>query len=232
MNVIVTGARQGIGKAVAEHFAERGDDLFLCSRNMDSTQAWQQQLMKEFGIRVMSINVDLSKPENAIHFGKQVLDAMGSVDVLVNNAGVFQPGSVHNEPEGQLEKMLSVNLYSAYHLTRTLIPSMMQRKSGHIFNICSIAALKAYAAGGSYSISKFAMHGFSQNLREEMKMHGVKVTSVHPGAAMTDSWAGYPMEPNRIMEADDIAKLIVNAAYLSTQACVEEIVVRPQKGDL
>jgi short-subunit dehydrogenase len=199
---------------------------------MDRTMAWQQELMKAHGVRVTSVNANLSHPEEARALGVQVLEAMGHVDILVNNAGIFEPGSVHNEPEGQLEKMIGVNLYSAYHLTRALLPSMMARKSGHIFNICSIASLQAYAAGGSYSISKFAMLGFSKNLREEMKPHGVKVTSVLPGATMTDSWAGFPMEPNRIMESEDIAKLIISAASLSIQACVEEIVVRPQKGDL
>jgi short-subunit dehydrogenase len=199
---------------------------------MDRTMAWQQELMDRHGIKVMSVNADLSQADQAKAIGSQAIEALGHVDILVNNAGYFEPGSVHNEPEGHLEKMIGVNLYSAYHLTRALLPSMMSRKSGHIFNICSIASLQAYAAGGSYSISKFAMLGFSKNLREEMKPHGIKVTSVMPGATMTDSWAGFPMEPNRIMEADDIAKLIVGAASLSFQACVEEIVVRPQKGDL
>jgi short-subunit dehydrogenase len=199
---------------------------------MDRTMAWQQELMKAHGVRVTSANADLSRPGEAGALGVQVLEAMGHVDILVNNAGIFEPGSVHNEPDGQLEKMIGVNLYSAYHLTRALLPSMMARKSGHIFNICSIASIQAYAAGGSYSISKFAMLGFSKNLREEMKPHGVKVTSVLPGATMTDSWAGFPMEPHRIMESEDIARLIVSAASLSMQACVEEIVVRPQKGDL
>ena len=232
MNIIVTGARQGIGKAIAEHFARRGDDLFLCSRNMDATQAWQQALLRDHGVKVMSLNVDMSSKEQVNAFASKVLEAMGHVDVLVNNAGVFEPGSVHEEPDGQLEKMMSVNLYSAYHLTRALLPSMMKRKSGHIFNLCSIASVQAYAAGGSYSISKFAMLGFSKNLREEMKPHNIKVTSVLPGATMTGSWDGAGIAPERIMEADDIAKLIVNAATLSPQACVEEILVRPVLGDL
>jgi short-subunit dehydrogenase len=232
MNVVVTGARQGIGKAVAEQFARMGCDLFLCSRNMDSTQSWQQSLMREQGVKVMSLNVDMTDREATVAFAASVLDAMGHVDVLVNNAGLFEPGSVHNEPEGQLEKMLAVNLYSAYHLTRALLPSMMKRRSGHIFNLCSIASVQAYAAGGSYSISKFAMLGFSKNLREEMKPHNVKVTSVLPGATMTGSWDGAGIPAERIMEAEDIAKLIASAASLSPQACVEEILVRPQLGDL
>jgi short-subunit dehydrogenase len=108
----------------------------------------------------------------------------------------------------------------------------MQRKAGHIFNICSIAALQAYKNGGAYSISKFAMLGFSKNLREEMKPHNIKVTAIMPGATYTDSWEGSGISAQRIMEAADIAELVYNASRLSPQACVEEIIVRPQLGDL
>jgi short-subunit dehydrogenase len=128
--------------------------------------------------------------------------------------------------------MIAVNLYSAYHLTRKLIGSMMKQKSGHIFNMCSIASLNAYANGGAYSISKFALHGFSKNLREEMKPYGIKVSSVFPGAVLTDSWGDFDNSNQRIMEAQDIAKLVFAAAQLSPAACVEDIIIRPQLGDL
>src|SRR5579871_4714460 len=105
---------------------------------------------------------------------------------------------------------------------------MMKQKSGHVFNVCSIASLKAYANGGAYSISKFALAGFSKNLREEMKAHGIKVTTVYPGAAFTDSWSGSGVDPRRIMEAADIAEMICAASRLSPQATVEDIVLRPQ----
>jgi short-subunit dehydrogenase len=109
---------------------------------------------------------------------------------------------------------------------------MLQEKKGHVFNICSIASLQAYAQGGSYSISKFALLGFSKNLRLELKDKGIKVTAVCPGATYTNSWAGSGIEENRIMESNDIAKMIFAAAHLSPQAVVEDIVMRPQLGDL
>jgi NADP-dependent 3-hydroxy acid dehydrogenase YdfG len=109
---------------------------------------------------------------------------------------------------------------------------MMKRKSGHIFNICSIASLHAYENGGAYSISKYAMYGFSKNLREEMKPHGIKVTSVFPGAVLTDSWGNYDNSKKRIMEAADIAEMVYASSQLSPAACVEDIVIRPQLGDL
>ena len=142
------------------------------------------------------------------------------------------PGSIYNEEDHVLESMLAINLSSAYHLTRVLLPSMMARRSGHIFNMCSIASLGAYHNGGSYSISKFALMGFSKNLREEMKKYNIKVTSVYPGAVYTASWEKSGIEKSRIMETGDIADMIFAAASLSPQACIEEIVIRPQKGDI
>jgi short-subunit dehydrogenase len=166
-----------------------------------------------------------------IEFGNWCLQ-YGVPDVLINSAGQFIPGSVYNEPEGALEKTIEINLYSAYHLTRLLLPKMMEAKRGHIFNICSIASIKAYHNGGAYSISKFALLGFGKNLREEMKPHNIKVTSVIPGAAYTDSWSSSGIDSKRMMEADDVAKMVYAASQLSPQACVEEIIMRPQLGDL
>lgn len=232
MNVVVTGASQGIGRAVAERFAAPGVHLFLCSRRMGRTLDWQRVLMERSGCRITTHDADLSRQEGVEAFGHVVKAACESVDVLVNNAGLFEPGNLLEEPEGQLERMLSVNLLSAHRLTRLLVPGMVRRRSGHVFNICSVAALKAYEHGGSYSVSKWALLGFTRNLREELKPHGVKVTAVHPGATMTASWDGSGVEPSRIMEARDVAEMVAASAMLSPQACVEEIVMRPQLGDL
>ncbi len=233
MNCIVTGASKGLGRAVAEKFAAGGYNLYLCSRNARVLSATHEELSARYpAIVVRSAAFDLAVKEEVRAFGKWVLDLGISVDVLVNNAGQFIPGSVHDEPEGVLEQLIAVNLYSAYHLSRILLPGMMTRKTGHIFNMCSVASLKAYPNGGAYSISKFALAGLSANLREEMKPHGIKVTAVYPGAAYTDSWAGSGIDPRRIMEAADVAEMIFAASRLSPQATVEEILLRPQLGDL
>ena len=232
MNVVITGASKGIGKAITQLFAANGHSLFLCSRGEVALYKTVEELITKFpDVTIKAKPFDMSKKEEAIAFGNWCL-SFAVPDILVNNAGLFEPGSVHNERDGLLESQLATNVYSAYHVTRTVLPKMMERKSGHIFNLCSIASLHAYANGGAYSISKFAMYGFSKNLREEMKPHGIKVTHVLPGAAYTDSWAGSSIDPKRIMEAADIAKMVYAAAQLSPQACVEEIILRPQLGDL
>jgi short-subunit dehydrogenase len=236
MNVVITGASKGIGKAIATIFAANGHHLFLCSRNEVALYKTMETLQTQYPqVTIKAKAFDLSK--NAKEFGLWCLGFGVDIDIVVNNAGLFEPGSVYNEPEGLLENQMATNLYSAYHLTRTLLPSMMQRhastgSAGHIFNICSIASLHAYKNGGAYSISKFAMSGFSKNLREEMKEHGIKVTAVYPGAVLTDAWGNFDNSKHRIMEAGDIAKMVYTASQLSAGACVEEIILRPQLGDL
>ncbi|RYY61290.1 MAG: SDR family oxidoreductase [Chitinophagaceae bacterium] len=235
MNIVITGATKGIGKAIAEAFAEdkQGHTFYLCARNETSLQVIGKELQGRFPrTNIFTRVCDMSERESVAAFAAWILQAADKIDVLVNNAGIFIPGSVEQEEEGSLEKMMAVNLFGSYHLTRALIPVMKKNNSGHIFNICSIASLKAYSNGGAYSISKFAFYGFSQNLREEMKPYGIKVTSVLPGAVLTDSWSGFDNSSKRIMEASDIAKLVYAASFLSPQACVEEILVRPQLGDL
>lgn len=232
-NVVVTGASKGIGRAVAEAFATEGAKLFLCARNevaLYNTVALLQTKYPDAVIKAKA--VDLAVKEQAIAFGKWVNEQCAAVDILVNNAGNFLPGSVHNEEDGVLEEMIAVNLYSAYHVTRTVLPKMMAAKNGAVFNVCSIASLQAYSNGGSYSISKFAMLGFSKNLREELKQYNIKVCAIMPGAILTDSWGDYDNSKHRIMEAEDVAKLIIAATKLSPAAVIEDIVLRPQLGDL
>ncbi len=232
MNIVITGAARGIGKAIAEQFASDENTLFLCARNKTTLENTATALMQDYPNCIIHTMVsDISIKENADAFGEFCI-GYGVPDILINNAGGFKPGNILEEADGNLEGMISNNLYSAYYITRKLAPAMKTKGTGHIFNICSIASLQAYDGGGSYSISKFAMNGFSQNLRHELKASGIKVTTVFPGAVFTDSWAGFDNSTHRIMEASDIASMIVACTKLSAAAVPEELVMRPQLGDL
>lgn len=235
MNIVITGASKGLGKAIAEAFARdaQGHHIFLCARNESNLEAACKDLRDRFPENTIHAKIcDVSDKAALQQFAAWIHGQVKGIDILVNNAGIYLPGSASGEDEGMLEKLMQVNLYSAYHLTRLILPGMISAGTGHIFNICSIASIQAYPNGGAYSISKYALYGFSKNLREEMKPHGIKVTQVLPGAAYTDSWSGSGIDPKRIMEAADVARMVYAAAQLSPQACVEEIILRPQLGDL
>jgi len=232
MIAIITGASKGLGRAIALQYAAAGYTLIVCARGAKALYDFVEEVQLEYPeTTIKALPVDMSIKEEVTAFAEWSLQ-FGTPTILVNNAGMFLPGSINNEEAGTLEAMINTNLYSAYHLTRALLPSMVANKSGHIFNICSIASLQAYSNGGSYSISKFALLGFSKNLREELKPLGIKVTAVLPGAAYTDSWSGSGVDPKRIMEAHDVAKMVFAASQLSSQAVVEDIILRPQLGDL
>jgi short-subunit dehydrogenase len=233
MKVVITGASRGLGLAMAEAFAKEGHDLYLTARNEVNLYHALASLQQKFPDRIIKAKAfDISSKTEAEDFGRWILGTAGDTDILINNAGTFEPGRVIDEPEGQMEKMINTNFLSAYYITRMLLPRMIERKSGHIFNMSSIAALQAYPNGGSYSVSKFALTGFSKNLREELKPYSIKVTCIYPGAVYTDSWAAAGISPGRIMKPDDIADTIVQISGLSPQAVVEDLVIRPLLGDL
>jgi short-subunit dehydrogenase len=231
--IVVTGGSKGIGRAVIEKFAANGFDIATCSRNEIELMALQKELQSRVpGIQVFYKSVDLADKAQVKAFTSFVLALNRPIDVLVNNSGYFVPGEISTEPDGTLESMIDANLYSAYYTTRGLIESMKAQKSGHVFNICSIASIKAYANGGSYAISKFALLGFSKCLREELKTFNIRVTAVLPGATRTRSWEGVDLPEDRFMKIEDIAETIFSAHSLSPRSVVEEIIIRPQLGDI
>ncbi len=233
MNAIITGATKGIGKAIAIAFCKEGYNLALCSRTQEDLEDLKEELLAiNPSVKIAICVVDVSQKEAVIEFGEFVKSTFSTIDILVNNAGVFLPGEITKEADGNLEMMIETNLYSAYHLSRTIVPVMRQQQSGHIFNMCSIASIIAYPNGGSYSISKFAMLGMSKVLREELKSDNIRVTSVMPGATWSNSWAGFDGPEERLMRPEDIADIILSTYKLSKQSVIEEIVIRPQLGDL
>lgn len=232
MNIVITGASKGMGKAFAKQFSKENNTLFLCSRNINELEETAKELCAlNQNVKIFCKSVDVSIKEQVLDFAIFCLKK-GATDIIINNAGTFTPGSIYDEAEGVIDEMMSTNFLGAYHLTRILLPKMIEKKSGHIFNICSVASIKAYTNGGSYGISKHAMLGFSKNLREELKPFNIKVTSIIPGAVYTDSWKESDIDENRMMDEKDVAVMVYASTQLSQRACVEEIVMRPQLGDL
>lgn len=232
--IAISGGTKGIGKAIAHWFAAAGDfELVTCSRNSENIKQFSWEFEKRFpAVPFEVVQADLSVSEGVEKFSQAVKSRNKPLEVLVNNSGVFRPGSVLSEEKGTFEYLMNTNLASAYHLCRELVPLMEARKRGIVFTICSTASIIPYVNGGSYCISKFALLGMTKVLREELKKSGVRVTAVIPGATLTDSWAGSDQPPERFIKPEDIAQAVYTAYTLSETSVMEEILIRPQLGDI
>jgi NAD(P)-dependent dehydrogenase (short-subunit alcohol dehydrogenase family) len=226
-SVLVTGGSKGIGLAIAERFLAEGYSVTVCARGTTA--------LSELACRRLAVDAvvcDMTNRDDVDRLVEHVTRRHGVLDVLVNNSGHYLPGQIHDEPEGNLLAMLESNLLGAYRLSRRLLPGMIERGRGTIINVCSTASVVAYPNGGSYCIAKHALYGFSRTLREELKPHGIRVVTLLPGATLTASWAGTDLPPERFMPAEDVAEMAWVAHKLSPRTVVEEIVMRPQLGDL
>ena len=233
MKAIITGASKGIGKATAALFLEKGIDIAINSRSQSDLEAVRDEFRQSFPEREILIKAtDVSKKDEVYAFGEFVKSQWSAVDYLINNADQYVPGQIHAEEDAVLESQIDTNLYSAVRLTKSILPVMLPQKKGTIVNISSIAGIMAYPNSGSYSVSKFALQGFSKVLRDELKDKGIRVVSVLPGATWTNAWAGAEIPEERMMKARDIALTIWNAIELSDRAVIEEVILRPQLGDL
>lgn len=223
---VITGGSKGIGKEIVKVFVQAGFRIVTCARSAEDLEMLKSDVQGE----IKTFVADLSNKNGRKAFCKELEGE--PIDVLVNNTGVFLPGQILEEQEGVLEKSIETNLYSAYDVIRAVAPGMAKQGSGHIFNICSTASTMPYMNGSTYCISKFAMLGMSKVLREELKEQNVRVTSVMPGPTYTASWEGADIPEERFMPASDIAKVVFDTYKLSKNTVVEEIVLRPQLGDL
>lgn len=229
--VVVTGGSKGIGRAIIEAFMTEGFHGITCARNAGELREVKQTLELKFkGQELLTLSADVSKAQDCLRFIDFVKEHITSLDVLVNNAGYFLPGQIQNEPEGTLESMMETNVYSAYRVTRGLLPLL---KSGsQLFTVCSTASIIPYVNGGSYCISKHALLGFTKVLREELKTTGIRVTAILPGATLTSSWEGVDLPKERFMKPEDVGLAVVGCWKLSHQTVVEELLLRPQLGDI
>jgi len=229
---VITGGTKGIGKSLVMHFAKLGFDIITNSRRFEDLVALQSEVKSETGTDIYIYKADFEKKEEVVAFGEFVQKTFSTLNVLINNAGIFIPGQTMTETEGVYEKEIAINLTAPYYLTRILLPQIESSMDGYIFNICSTASFTPYINGGSYCISKFGLLGFTKVLRQELKDRRIGVSAVMPGATLTESWAGTDLSEEYFMHADNVSAFIVSAWANRKHAIMEEIVIRPYPGDL
>jgi len=231
MNVLITGATKGIGKAIAVNMAANGHNLALCARNIIDLEQVKAEILDQYpDIKIIIKATDCSKKEEVLAFADFSLSHLGTIEVLVNNVGLFSPSFILDEDIGTLEEHMKTNLFAAYYLYKKLAPLMKDMQNGFIFNICSVASIQSIVNAGTYCVTKAALLSLNDIMREEMMEHQVKVTAILPGATLTDSWIGTDIPSDRFIQPEDVAIAIQNTLNMSKGANVDRIVIKPTKG--
>lgn len=231
--VLITGASQGIGVAIAEVFAREvpGVRLALVARNARNLAAVARRCARA-GATAEAFPCDVSAEAPVSALAAAVRARFGRVDVLINNAGVFAGAPFAETAVADFDCLIAANLRSAFLVTRAFLPAMLRRGRGDVFFMSSIAGLDAYPNGAAYCAAKFGVTGLARVLRAETKGKDVRVCCIHPGATWSPSWAASGVRRGRLMPAADVARAFLEVYRMSRRTVVEEIVLRPEPGDV
>jgi short-subunit dehydrogenase len=232
-NALITGATKGMGRAIAIAFANQGISLAINSRKADDLDAFKTELLQiNPAIKVFTAVADGSNKAALLQFAKGAEQELGAINIIVNNLGMYQYSRILDDEQGLFDRMVNTNLMPAYELYRFFGKSMIAAGEGHIFNICSVAALNPVVDAGTYSVTKAALLSLNNVMRLEMQQHGVKVTAVIPGSTLTDSWKGQEVDKDTMVLPEDVASAIVNIYKMSKGANVDQIMIKPAGGQL
>lgn len=231
-NILITGASQGIGAAAARAFAAAGDaHVVLVARNKEKLAAVADEC-RALGAAATAVGADLTVEADVAKMASEVTELVGLPDVLVSNAGGYAPGATVETSLADFQKMIDVNLTSAFLVTRVFLGEMIERRSGTILYTASVASIRGYPGGAAYCAAKHGLLGLARALREETKEFGIRVTALLPGATRTSSWDGVDLPEERFIDPDDVAAAMVDICRLSPRTVVEEMLIRPQLGDV
>ncbi|NEW07405.1 3-ketoacyl-ACP reductase [Paenibacillus sp. SYP-B3998] len=209
---IITGAGKGIGKATAIALAKEGVNLGLISRSSADLESLQQALMSTCGVKVYIATADIANKDEVEQAIEALIQEMGSIDILLNNAGVAQFGTLVDMDSDQWERIIQTNLMGTYYVTRAVLPIMIAQSSGNIINIASTAGERGFATGSAYCASKFAVLGMTEALMQEVRKSNIRVTALTPSTVNTELAvnAGLSIgDEDRMMQAEDVAELVL-----------------------
>lgn len=227
MKVIVTGATKGIGRGIASFLAMDGADVGLLARSADLLEELRDQLEGQDG-QCASAVCDLRDPDETQDAILSLVDALGGVDALINNAGLVTRKSVFDLSLDEWHAMVETNVNGVFYATRAVLPFMKEQGSGHIINVSSISGKVPLPGGSGYAATKFAVTGFSQSLFHEVREFGIKVTTVFPGSIDSQSHRHDPDEDySWKVTPEEVGQVCRDVLRTAPGTCVSEVEVRP-----
>ncbi len=227
----ITGASRGIGAATAMALAQRGIRVALTARRSDGLEKTAQTI-RDAGGQALAVAGDVSQKSQVESIIAEIKKEWGAVSLLVNNAGTAVFRKIAETREEDWDVMMNANLKSAFLCSQAVLPDMIAAQAGYIINIVSVAGRQAYYNCGAYCASKFGLQGFTDVLRMEVRKHGIKVTAVLPGATDTAIWGASQVDRSRMMKPEQIGNAIAEMCAGDGTSMVEELLIRPQGGDL
>ncbi len=231
--VWITGASSGIGGALAEEFASRGDSIAATARNLTNLKALQGQIEASSGTcRVFPC--DISNADQVRATAESIGSSMGPIDILINNAGVTYFKDFAGTTIEQFDEIMATNLRGSFLTTRAALTDMLERGSGLIINVLSYAAKATYTGSSVYAASKAGVEAMMNVLRAETRNKGIKIVNVYPGAVFTPIWHPKHREKygHQMMKPAEIAKVMFELSCQPPSMVIEDVVIRPQTGDL
>lgn len=217
---IVTGGSRGLGKATAIAFAKEGIDVAITGRNEQNLQETVAEI-KALGVNATYEIFDVGNYEEVKIGIKNIVDKLGSVDILVNNAGIAAFGTLNDMEVKTWENIMQTNVMGMYYVTKEVLPYLIDKNEGDIFNVSSTAGLSGNATTSAYSASKFAVIGLSQSLMKEVRKNNIRVVTLTPSTIATDMALDLGItdgNAEKVLQPEDFAELIVAGLKLPRRA--------------
>src|SRR5271165_5488268 len=224
---LVTGASRGIGFAIAETLGRMGAKVSICARDPKKLEDAAAKLQTA-GIEVAAATADVTSAKDIAALVAKIEQSLGSIEILINNAGIGYFGPTHLADEKNWDAVLDTNLKSVFLISKAVAPGMIARRSGHIINIASLAGKNAFKNGGVYCASKWGLIGLTECMAEDLREYGIRVSVICPGSVATDF--GSPAsrkDPQKMLQPDDIAHAVEMLVTQAPQSFISEVLIRP-----
>ncbi|GGG11538.1 3-ketoacyl-ACP reductase [Paenibacillus aceti] len=221
---IITGAGKGIGRSIAIALAKEGVNLGLIARTASDLESLQNALQTEHSVKVFIATADISNQQEAEAAVLKLQEQLGSVDILINNAGIAQFGTLMDMEPSTWERIIQVNLMGTYYVTRAVLPFMLEQNRGDIINVASTAGERGFATGSAYCASKFGLLGLTESLLQEVRKSNIRVVALTPSTVATDLAvnAGLKIgDEDRMMQPEDVAELALATLKLPSRVFIK-----------
>jgi 3-oxoacyl-[acyl-carrier protein] reductase len=222
-NALITGAGKGIGKAIALALAKEGVNIILVARTQEEIDSVAAKV-RSLRVKALAITADVADINSVNSAVEKALAEFGTIDILINNAGIAAFGKFLELEPTDWERIIQVNLMGTYYMTRAVLPNMIERQTGDIINISSTAGLSGNALTSAYSASKFAVLGLTESLMQEVRKHNIRVTALTPSTVATDMAKELKLtdgNPEKVMQAEDMAELIIAQLKLNRRVFIK-----------